>query len=310
MIQTSLELREKKTLRWTTKSLPPIKEDEILIKTVSGAISVGAELPQYNETDSTDHPPSYPKETGYESYGEVMAKGEAVKGFTIGDRVVAFYGHKDYGIVKENKAIFVPKEVDYRDALLVILSCDAAKGVLKLKPEENDRVLVTGSGTMGLLTVYFLKEYMKVRHIDMVEPCSTRGELARKLGAETVIENQSDCPVDFYDYGLECSGFNDAFKTVQKALKPEGEMCILSDGNKETFHLQPDFYRKELKIVGSSDGWDYHQHSKWYFEQMKDKDAGLGRLFEKTIKFKELPKCFEELDSGKVSPIKVLVTYF
>ena len=81
MIQTSLELKEKKTLQWTTKTISPLKEDEILIKTVAGAISIGAELPQYNETDPTDHPPSYPKETGYESYGEVIAKGGSSKSF-------------------------------------------------------------------------------------------------------------------------------------------------------------------------------------------------------------------------------------
>ncbi|MBN8192530.1 alcohol dehydrogenase [Bacillus sp. NTK074B] len=310
MIETSLQLKAKKTLQWTTKTIPPLKEDEILIKTLAGAISIGAELPQYNETDHTDHVPSYPKETGYESYGEVIATGETVKGFNIGDRAVAFFGHKDYGIVKESKAIFVPKGIQHQDALLVILSCDAAKGVLKLNPDENDRVLVTGSGTVGLLSVYYLKEYMNVRHIDMVEPHSSRGGLARKLGAKTVYKNQSGCPRDFYDYGLECSGFNHAFKALQKALKHEGELCILSDGNKETFHLQSDFYRKELKIVGSSDGWDYHRHAQWYFNQIKKRDSDLSRLFEKTIKFQELPKCFGELDTGNISPIKVLVEYF
>ncbi|MCA1059582.1 alcohol dehydrogenase catalytic domain-containing protein [Rossellomorea aquimaris] len=309
MIQTSLQLKAKKTLQWTTNTIPPLKEDEILIKTLAGAISIGAELPQYNENDPTEPFPSYPKETGYESFGEVVAIGEAVEGFKIGDRAVAFFGHKDYGIVKESKAIFVPKGIGHQAALLVILSCDAAKGVRKLNPKENNRVLVTGSGTMGLLTVYYLKEYLNVRQIDMLEPHHARGEIARKLGVKTVFENPSDCPADFYDYGLECSGFNHAFKTLQQALKHEGEMCILSDGNKESFQLQPDFYRKELRIVGSSDGWDYKQHAKWYFGQMKEQDSGLRELFEKTIHFEELPECFEELATGSSSPIKVLVNY-
>ena len=203
----------------------------------------------------------------------------------------------------------MPKKVDYRDALLVILSCDAAKGVRKLNPEKNDRVLVTGSGTMGLLTVYYLKEYLKVSHIDMLEPDSIRGELGGKWGVKTVYTDQSDCPGDFYDYGLECSGYNNAFQTLQKALKCEGGMCILSDGNKEPFYLQPDFYRKELKIVGSSDGWDYVQYAKWYFNQIKKKDTGLNRLFEKTISFEDLQTCFEEMSIGRIHPLKVLVEY-
>ena len=309
MKQKSLELTAKKKLQWITKTLPPLKEGEILIKTIAGAISIGAELPQYNEHDPTESSPAYPKETGYESYGEIIGVGDAVENFNMGDRVVAFYGHKDYGIVNERKAIFVPKDIQYKDALLVILSCDAAKGVLKLKLGEKDRVLVTGAGTMGLLTIYFLKEYLKVKHIDVLEPNVSRGEFAKDLGAETVYTDQLECPSDFYDYGLECSGFNSAFTILQESLIHEGEICILSDGNKEPFLLQPDFYRKELNVVGSSDGWDYNEHSKWYFDRIKEKDSGLSRLFEHVIGADDLPACFVELSDGRINPIKILVEY-
>ncbi|WP_306419863.1 alcohol dehydrogenase catalytic domain-containing protein [Bacillus sp. J14TS2] len=66
--------------------------------------------------------PYIPIETGYESYGEVVSIGENVRKLKVGDRVIAFYGHKDFNIVKENEIILVPKDINCRDALLTILS--------------------------------------------------------------------------------------------------------------------------------------------------------------------------------------------
>lgn len=309
MEQYSLVLYGKEELKWTRHILPPLKKDEVLIKTIAGAISIGAELPQYMESDFTEKSPNYPKETGYESYGEIIGIGNEVKSFKNGDRVVAFYGHKDYGVIKAHKAIPVPKGINHSDALLTILSCDSAKGVLKLSPKETDKVLVTGMGTMGLLTFYFLKEYMKVHHIDVLEPNASRGELAKLLGANNVFNDESECPRNFYKYGLECSARNDAFKLLQKSLLVNGEICILSDGNKEQFELQSEFYEKELKIVGSSDGWDYKKHSEWYFENIKRKGSQLHKIFELKISKQELIQCFEDLSKRKINPLKILVKY-
>ncbi|WP_173105202.1 zinc-dependent alcohol dehydrogenase [Bacillus sp. KH172YL63] len=309
MKKKSLVLTGKQQLEWRVKTIPPMKEDEILIKTMAGAISIGAELPQYDECDLTEPAPSYPKETGYESYGEVIGVGDGVEKIKAGDRVVAFYGHSDYGIVKAAKVIPVPEEMPSADALLIILSCDAGKGALKLNPSKDETVLISGGGTMGLLTLHFLKEHLGVTKIDVIEPDRNRGRLAKSFGAHTVFLNGDEIPGDHYDYGVECSGRNDAFHTLQKAMKHEGAICILSDGNKETFTLHPDFYRKELKAVGSSDGWDYHRHAAWYADAVKRSDGGLRSIFEKVISSHELISCFEELSSGKRNPVKVLVEY-
>jgi alcohol dehydrogenase len=309
MKQNSLMLLGKKELKWTHNELPLLAPDEVLVKTIAGAISIGAELPQYLETDLTERQPAYPKETGYENYGEIIRAGKGVSTLKIGDRVVASFGHKDYGIIPESKAILVPRDIHYTDALLTILSCDAAKGVMKLNPGKGDKILVTGMGTMGLLTVYFLREYMDVHHIDVLEPNASRRDLAKQLGANNLLNDISECPKDFYDYGLECSGNNAAFHCLQTSLVPEAGICILSDGNKDVFELQPEFYEKELKIVGSSDGWDYQKHSEWYFENVKRRGSGLSHLFELTIGKEELITCFEDLGEGHVNPLKVLVKY-
>lgn len=108
-MQQSLVLVGKRKLEWERKALKPIEKDELLIQTIAGAISIGAELPQYNESDVTDLNPIYPKETGYESFGKVIEAGEDVLDINIGDNVLAFYGHKDYGVVKAEKVLKSPK---------------------------------------------------------------------------------------------------------------------------------------------------------------------------------------------------------
>ncbi|RDI36438.1 alcohol dehydrogenase catalytic domain-containing protein [Falsibacillus pallidus] len=309
MEHDSLVLVGKKDLRWMTKSLDELNDDEMLVRTIAGAVSIGAELPQYMETDLTETAPVYPKETGYENYGEVIRVGNEVSSFKAGDRVVASFGHKDYGIVKECKAISVPKDIHYSDALLAILSCDAAKGVLKLNPKPTDKVLVSGMGTMGLLTVFFLKEYSKVQHIDVLDPDLTRVGLAKRLGANRIYHDSTECTDGDYNFGIECSGYNEAFQTLQESVQTHGEICILSDGNKQKFELHPPFYEKELKIVGSSDGWNYHKHAEWYFNRVKEGNLSVSKLFELEIDKQELIKCFRELSDGKINPVKVLVKY-
>lgn len=78
MKQNSLMLLGKKELKWIQNELPPLAHDEVLVKTIAGAISIGAELPQYLETDITERQPVYPKETGYENYGEIIEVGKGV----------------------------------------------------------------------------------------------------------------------------------------------------------------------------------------------------------------------------------------
>lgn len=307
--QESLVLYDDRELKWLKREMASLQEDEVLIKTIAGAISIGAEIPQYMNSDLTNQNPPYPYQTGYESFGEVVSIGDSVRKLKVGDNVLAFYGHKDFEIVKENQAICVPKDMDCKDALLTILSCDAAKGAMKLHPKPDDKVLVSGMGTMGILTLYFLRQYYNVEQVDVIEHDSSRAQLALLLGANKVIHVDDTSYENEYTYGVECASYNNAFEKLQKAVTHNGSICILSDGNKEKFELQPAFYEKELKIVGSSDGWDYHKHSQWHFNQVRKNRLPLGKLFELEIQKEELIQCFEDLATGKVNPMKVFVNY-
>lgn len=260
MEQNKIVLEGPKYLKWKTCKIKSIQDDEIIVKTIAGAISIGAELPQYNGSDVTDTHPIYPRKTGYESYGEVIQVGNKVKNLNIGDKVVSFYGHETIGVVKGYKVIRVPSYIKPKVALLSILSCDAAKGILKLNPRQDEKVLITGMGVIGLLAFYFLKYYVGVKHVDVVEPNKNRRDFAKKFGAKNIYASEEQI-IETYNYGFECSATNSGFHTLQKALKTNRQICILSDGNIEELTLTADFYEKELRIIGSSDGYNYQQHA-------------------------------------------------
>ncbi|WP_367888206.1 zinc-binding dehydrogenase [Bacillus wiedmannii] len=307
MERYKLVLEGPKQFKWEKCEIKPIQHDEIIIKTIAGAISIGAELPQYSGSDVTDTNPIYPRKTGYESYGEVIQVGNKVTNVNVGDKVVSFYGHETIGIVTGYKVIRVPSYIKPKVALLSILSCDAAKGVLKIDPRQDEKVLITGMGVIGLLACYFLKSYVGVKQVDVVEPNKNRREFAKKFGVKNTFDSEEQI-IETYNYGFECSATNRGFHTLQKAINNNGEICILSDGNIEELTLTADFYRKELKIIGSSDGYDYQKHADWFFSQI-EQTPWIEEIFQHEIHYSTLEQCFAELSKGTINPLKVFVSY-
>ena len=309
MQRHSLLLTVPRQLEWVTENLPAVKPDEVLVQTRAGAISIGAELPQYCGTARSSEAARYPRMTGYESVGTVIARGVDVQRLKVGDRVVAFYGHSTHCLVPENKAIPVPGGISDALALLVILTCDVARGIRKVAPAENEPVLITGAGTIGLLTVFMLRAY-GIGAVDVIEPREERQRLALQLGARAALSakemmNRSE----IYPVGIECSSRNAAFEVLQGKMQPAGRICILADGNIESLVLAPTFHKKELSVVGSSDGWDYQEHARWYFSIVREHTHNLEQLFDYHSTADNLVNTFEKLASGTIVPTKVLVQY-
>jgi alcohol dehydrogenase len=296
-------------LEWVTEELPPLQPNEVLVLTTAGAISSGSELPRYRGTARSTHPASYPQMTGYESTGAIVERGSAVQRLHAGDQVVAFYGHRTYAIVPEAKAIAVPAGISAALALLAILTCDASKGIRKVGVKPEETILITGAGAIGLLAVFMLKA-MGVQAIDIIEPRAERRSLAVQFGARMAMSPlEMESMSKQYDAGIECSSSNAAFELLQKSMRPEGRICILADGNLEPLVLAPVFHEKELRIVGSSDGWDYQEHARWYFDAVSRHSYNLEQIFTYHTTAGDLAATFERLAIGAITPTKVLVKY-
>jgi alcohol dehydrogenase len=301
-------LQAPRRLEWVTQELPPPGEGDVLIGTTAAAVSVGSELPHYLGTARHSTPDEYSRMTGYESVGIVVACGPGVRSLRPGARVFGFYGHRTQAIVPEDRAIPIPTGISNKLALLAILSCDVAKGIRAVQPWIGDPVLVTGAGTIGLLAAWTLRRLGSIQ-LDVLEPRPERRELASRLGARQVFAPEESQPAGNYAVGFECSSRNEGFAALQAAMRREGRICVLADGNVEPLTLAPHFHEKELRIVASSDGWEYAAHAAWYFEMVRTHGQTMEDIFDCEVAADELPATFERMATGETRPIKVFVRY-
>lgn len=309
----SLLLTAPHKLAWITETLPALQPNEVLVQTIAGAISIGTELPHYLGISRQTHMPHYPYMTGYESIGKVVQRGANVRHLQLGEHVVAFYGHRTHTIVSATKAIPVPTAIPDALALLSILTCDVAKGIDKLSLQSNASVLITGAGTIGLLTIFMLRARNTTLTIDIIEPDQHRRDLAQYIYAHEIrgaYGPSAFMPEDReYAIGIECSSSNAAFALLQQHMQHNGRICILADGNKEPLVLTPDFHTKELTIVGSSDGIDYQSHARQFFALPLGHTHRLLALFEHSTTADNLIATFDDMANGIINPVKVIVHY-
>jgi predicted dehydrogenase/threonine dehydrogenase-like Zn-dependent dehydrogenase len=129
-----------------------------------------------------------PMALGYSSAGTIVAVGEGMEGYHIGDRVACAGGgfavHAEYALVPKNLLALLPAEVDFESAAFATLGAIALQGFRLAQPQVGERVAIIGLGLLGLLTVGIAQAAgCSVFGIDL-DPA--RVALAEKLGAVAV----------------------------------------------------------------------------------------------------------------------------
>jgi len=100
---------------------------------------------------------------GYSCAGEVIAVGEGVEEFKIGDRVAGAGGgyasHGEVVFVPKNLCTKIPDNVSYQEACFATVAAIALEGIRILNLTAGERVGVIGLGLIGQLTVQILRAY-------------------------------------------------------------------------------------------------------------------------------------------------------
>jgi len=129
-----------------------------------------------------------PLPLGYCNVGLVQYSGNT--GYKVGTRVVSNGHHAEVVRVPENLCAAIPDNVDDETAAFTVLAAIAMQGVRISNPTIGESVVVTGLGLIGLITVQILRANgCRVLGIDFD---SSKCELARKFGAETVDLSQGE----------------------------------------------------------------------------------------------------------------------
>ena len=94
---------------------------------------------------------------GYCNVGEVIAVGEGVSGFEVGDRVASNGPHAEFVCVPKNLVAHIPENVSDEEAAFTVVGSIGLQGIRLLNPTLGETVVVIGLGLIGLLTAQLLK---------------------------------------------------------------------------------------------------------------------------------------------------------
>ena len=168
---------------------------------------------------------------------------------------------------------FVVNDLDLKERMLLELACVCVHALKRANTTGllnfNSKVLIQGLGPVGLVMISVLRA-AGINHIIAIDGTPMRLEMAKKLGAKTVI-NFRDVPAledrvklvksvangVGADFAFQCTGAPAAAKDIYEYIRRGGGLCEMGFFvNNGEYPVNPHFAmcNKEINLVGS---WDY-----------------------------------------------------
>ena len=97
-----------------------------------------------------------PLPLGYCNVGRVIAVGDGVSEFKVGDRVASNGQHAEFVVVPKNLAVQVPENVSDEEAAFTVIGSIGLQGIRLLNPTFGETIVVIGLGLIGLITAQLL----------------------------------------------------------------------------------------------------------------------------------------------------------
>ena len=177
------------TAKLLEAELPQPGEHDVTVRTVFSSISSGTEraniMGDPNVSWSGPSTVNFPRTSGYNSAGEVIAVGSAVERVKVGDRVVVFWGkHKSVNVVDERRVVRIEDDsLSYEAGALAFIASFPMAAIRKTRLEMGESAMVMGLGILGILAVKLLRAAGAVPII-AVDPNPERRQMALKNGAD------------------------------------------------------------------------------------------------------------------------------
>lgn len=236
--------------------LPAPGENDVVVKTVYSGISSGTELLAYrgqlnpdtvldDTLEALEGSFAYPFSYGYSAVGVVERGTDAVP---AGTKVFAFQPHQERFVAAETDVIVLAQAADERLATLFPLVETAFQLTLDAGQVFAETVVVTGLGTVGLLTALLLQR--AGANVVASEPQAWRRQIAKNLGVDAV--EPQNLPTDI-PLLVETSGSPKALQAGLSLLAHEGTALVGSwYGTKPVeLPLGEEFHRRRLTIRSS-----------------------------------------------------------
>ncbi len=168
---------------------------------------------------------------------------------------------------------FVVNDLDLQERMLLELACVCVHALKRANSTGlinfNSKVLIQGLGPVGLVMTAVLRA-AGVNHIIAIDGTPMRLEMAKKLGAKTVINFKEVTTLEERvklvknvangvgaDFAFQCTGAPMAAKDIFEYIRRGGGLCEMGFFvNNGEYNVNPHFAmcNKEITLVGS---WDY-----------------------------------------------------
>jgi D-arabinitol dehydrogenase (NADP+) len=213
----------------TQREIPQFNSGEVLIKVMASGIC-GTDLHIFKGEYLGD----YPVIPGHEFSGVVVDVGTLVSRFKLGDRVavepniacdhcdnclnnhqnfclnwqgigVTLPGGMEQFVAAPEKAVFSIGNLPFDNGAFVEpLSC-VIHGVERAGIRLGDKIAVLGAGPIGNLLMQMAR-LQGASQVTVLENNPIRADLAKELGAESVVSKLEDIKLDYYDVVIDATG--------------------------------------------------------------------------------------------------------
>jgi predicted dehydrogenase/threonine dehydrogenase-like Zn-dependent dehydrogenase len=280
--------------------------------------------------------------TGYSAAGEVIAVGEEVCGFSLGDRVACagagIANHAEVIDVPVNLAHRIPNNVSYEYAATVTLGAIAMQGTRRAAPTIGETFVVVGLGLLGQLTAQFLQANgCRVVGVDLD---NERIRLALENGMEVGVNPSEEdyiARVVALTGGFGADGViitaatesNEVIREAMHACRKKGRVVLVGDVGLNL--NRADFYTKELDFfiscsygpgrydpIYEEEGADYPlPYVRWtenrnmgaYLDLIGSGKVRLSNLCTEPYAVDRAPEAYTALQGSGSKPLVVLLQY-
>jgi len=228
-----------------------------------------------------------PMALGYSSAGTIVALGDGMEGFKVGQRVACAGGgyavHAEYDLVPRLLLTPLPESVDFESAAFTTLGAIALHGFRLADPQIGENVAVIGLGLLGLLAGQIAAAAGCL--VFGIDTNPQRVALAASLGLSACLRDQAvDSALAFtlnrgFDVVLICADTPSNDPVELAALIARDRARIVATGAVGLTFPRKIYYEKELSFVNSR-SYGPGRYDASYEENGRDYPVGYVRWTE------------------------------